>query len=127
MSTPYDTDDAMVADESVQIRALNDAFRRELPSVVTALMHNRLVFTSGVAAHGDEFIDRALKAVRECAAFNEDNDPYGEHDFGSFQLDGAKLYWKIEYYDRLFDGRSRNPANAATTRRVLTILLAEEY
>jgi hypothetical protein len=27
------------------------------------------------------------------------NDPYGEHDFGSFELAGEKFFWKIDYYD----------------------------
>jgi Protein of unknown function (DUF3768) len=39
----------------------------------------------------------------------------------------VNLLWKIDCYDRLLDGRSRDPADAAVTRRVLTILLAEEY
>jgi Protein of unknown function (DUF3768) len=120
MSTPYDTDEELLVenDTSLHIRAL---------SVVPALMHNKLVFTSGVAAYGADFIERALNAVREFAAFNEGNDPYGEHDFGSFVLDGENLFWKIDCYDRLLDGRSREPADAAVTRRLLTILLAEEY
>jgi hypothetical protein len=129
MSTPYDTDEELLLehDTSLQIRALNDEFRKDFGSVVPALMRNKLIFTSGVAEHGDEFIERALQAVREFAAFNEDNDPYDEHDAGSFELDGVNLLWKIDCYDRLLDGRSRDPADAAVTRRVLTILLAEEY
>jgi uncharacterized protein DUF3768 len=129
MHTPYDTDDEMLAevDKSFQVRALNDEFRTELISPVSALWHNRLVCTSGVAAHGDDFIERALRAVREFAAFNEVNGPYGEHDFGSFELDGVMLYWKIDYYDPLHDGRSLDPADPDKTKRVLTILLADEY
>ena len=46
---------------------------------------------------------------------------------GAFELDGVNLLWKIDCYDRLLDGRSRDPADAVVTRRVLTILLAEEY
>jgi Protein of unknown function (DUF3768) len=130
MSTPYDTDEELLVenDTSLQIRALNDRFRTEFVSPVSPLRHSGLVCTSGIAAYGDDFIERALRAVREFATLNEDNDPYGaEHDFGTFELDGLNLYWKIEYYDALFDGRSRDPADAAVTRRVLTILLAEEY
>jgi Protein of unknown function (DUF3768) len=129
MSTPYDTDEELLVehDTSLQIRALNDEFRKEFASVVSGIMHNKLVFTSGVAAYGDDFIERTLKAVREFAAFNEENDPYDEHDAGSFELDDVNLLWKIDCYDRLLDGRARDPADAAVTRRVLTILLAEEY
>jgi len=32
--------------------------------------------------------------------FNADNDPHGEHDFGSFELEGEKLFWKIDLYER---------------------------
>jgi hypothetical protein len=129
MSTPYDTDEELLVenDTSLHIRALNDEFRKEFGSVVSAITHNTLVFTSGVAAYGDDFIERALNAVREFAAFNEENHPYDEHDAGSLELDGVNLLWKIDCYDRLLDGRSSDPADAAVTRRVLTILLAEEY
>jgi Protein of unknown function (DUF3768) len=33
-------------------------------------------------------------------AFTTDNDPCGERDFGSFLLDGEKLFWKIDYVDK---------------------------
>jgi Protein of unknown function (DUF3768) len=87
MSTPYDTDEELLVehDMSLQIRALKDEFRKDFASVVSALMHGKLVFTSGVAAYGDDFIERALRTVREFAAFNEENDPYDEHDAGSFE------------------------------------------
>jgi hypothetical protein len=29
--------------------------------------------------------------------FTNDNDPHRERDFGSFDLDGEKLFWKIDY------------------------------
>ena len=86
-----------------------------------------LVITSGVAARGNDFIDRAVHAVREYSAFTEDNDPYGEHDFGSFEIDGENLFWKIDYYDRLLEWGTPDPADPDVTRRVLTILLSEEY
>jgi len=35
-------------------------------------------------------------------SFSPDNDPYGEHDFGSFQLDSLTLFWKIDF-DNAFD------------------------
>jgi hypothetical protein len=76
---------------------------------------------------GNGFVDRAMIAVREFSDFTEDNDPHGEHDFGSFELDGETLFWKIDAYDTDYNFGSPNPADPAVTRRVLTILLAEEY
>ena len=59
--------------------------------------------------------------------FTEDNDPHGEHDFGSFKHRGQTIYWKIDYYDLLLKYGSDDPSDPTCTRRVLTILLAEEY
>ena len=56
--------------------------------------------------------------------FTPRSDPYGEHDFDAFELDGRKLFWKIDIYDA--DERYGSP-DPAVTSRVLTIMLAEEY
>ena len=68
-----------------------------------------------------------MEAVRAFDDFSENNDPYGEHDFGNFTLDGADVFWKIDYYDNDLRDGSPNPAEPALTKRVLTVLLAEEY
>ena len=128
MSTPDHSDELLVeADRALHIRALNDAFRTEPWSVGSALADDTLVITRGVADHGNDFIDRAISAVRAFSDFTADNDPYSEHDFGSFEIDGEELFWKIDYYDRELEWGSPDPADPAVTRRVLTILLAEEY
>jgi len=65
-------------------------------------------------------------------SFTSDNDPYGEHNFGSFEHEGKKIFWKIDYYDRASFGIGRDmgsddPSDAAKTLRVLTVMLADEY
>jgi hypothetical protein len=76
-------------------------------------------------------------------AFDEDNDPSSERDFGCvYQLgdgqwtterprmcDGERerVFWKFDYYDRELMFSSEDAANPAVTRRVLTIMLADEY
>jgi hypothetical protein len=59
--------------------------------------------------------------------FGEDNDPWDEHDFGSFKHRGRTINWKIAYYDRDMRFHSPNAADPAVTRRVLTIMLADEH
>lgn len=129
MSTPYD--DETVADDAaalaLRIRELNDLFRREPGAVGVKVGLDKLVITRGVAARGDAFVDSAIRAVRDYADFTADNDPYGEHDFGQFTLDDADLFWKIDYYDTQLEYGSPNPADPDVTRRVLTVMLAEEY
>ena len=59
--------------------------------------------------------------------FTEANDPYDEHDFGSFDYNGEMIYFKIDYYDKNYQYLSEDPANPNLTNRVMTIMLAEEY
>jgi len=69
----------------------------------------------------------ALTKAATFDGFTEDNDPHGEHDFGSFELVGRKFFWKIDYYDKECRCGSEDPADAAKTTRVLTLMLAEDY
>jgi len=111
----------MTTDDTTQtIQELNDAFRRTGDG-------GRIIFTAGVSALGVVFSHQALALVRRFEDFTPDNDPHGEHDFGSFTHEGQKLFWKIYYYDSACEFGSENPANPAQTTRVLTIMLADEY
>lgn len=107
-------------DNTTRIRELNDAFRLGGEG-------GRILFTAGVSALGVAFSHQALSLVRRFDAFNEGNDPHGEHDFGAFDLHGEKLFWKIDYYDALCEYGSEDPADPAMTTRILTIMLASEY
>lgn len=104
-----------------RIRDLNDAMRRAGPSSGCWIM------TRGVTDEGVCFMGRAVAAVQAFDVFTEDNDPYGEHDFGAFDLGGQRVFWKIDYYDRGMEHGSEDPADPDATVRVLTILLASEY
>ncbi|MGB4768509.1 MAG: DUF3768 domain-containing protein, partial [Candidatus Saccharimonas sp.] len=63
--------------------------------------------------------------VQEFKDFREDNDPYCEHDFGSLTVTGNMVFWKIDYYDQALKGWC-DPFSP-DCRRVLTVMLAEEY
>ena len=104
----------------VKIRTLNDAFR-------TTLMGGRVMLTSGVRELGEAGVRRAMVLVSGFIAFCEDNDPHGEHDFGAFEIEGEKLFWKIDYYDKALEHGSEDPADPTRTTRVLTVMLASEY
>src|SRR5690349_11650474 len=103
-----------------RIRALNDELRRNLPE-------GHAVMTAGVAALGPEAVARIVKTIAVYDDFCHANDPHGEHDFGSFEADGHKIFFKIDYFDRAFTHHSPDPSDPALTERVITIMLAEEY
>jgi Protein of unknown function (DUF3768) len=104
-----------------RIRRLNDAMRHG------QVEHGSIVITAGLQARDEAYLSRAAQTVAEFSDFSEGNDPHGEHDFGAFDLDGEKLFWKVDYFDRSLKWGSPDPANPVVTHRVLTIMLASEY
>jgi hypothetical protein len=103
-----------------RIRQLNDEFRRTFRG-------GRVMMTASVDALPDMVKAGALLQVTAFEAFTEDNDPHGEHDFGSFELAGRTFFWKIDYYDKWTEHGSQDPANPEITTRVLILMLAEDY
>ena len=65
--------------KTARIRELNDAFRRTFAG-------GKVTMTAGVYALPDMVKAAALQKAATFDAFTEDNDPHGEHDFGSFEL-----------------------------------------
>ncbi|MBB4114575.1 hypothetical protein FHT80_003926 [Rhizobium sp. BK226] len=107
-------------ERTATIRSLNDAFRRN-PTA------GRAVITPSVSALPHDQRLALLMAVVGFGDFNAGNDPYNEHDFGAVEQDGVSYFWKIDYYDQDYDMGSPDPANPHVTRRVLTIMRADEY
>ena len=103
-----------------EIKKLNDLLR-------TTFLTGKVVLTEGFRDLEDKTKEELITKIREFKEFHANNDPYGEHDFGSVEHDEIKVYWKIDYYDRNFKYLSPNPADSKLTCRVLTIMLAEEY
>jgi len=85
------------------------------------------MITASVQAKGPVFVRQAALAVITFNNFPAGDDPYGERDFGAFNLAGEQLIWKIDYYDRMLRGASPDPTDPAVTRRVLTLMLASDY
>lgn len=104
-----------------RIRELNDRFRTHGQG------RGSIMVTSGIQEKGAEFVLAAVEAVRAFDNFSQDNDPWGEHDFGAVELEGEKVFFKFDYYDLALRQGSENPANEGCTHRVLTIMLANEY
>lgn len=87
----------------------------------------QLVVTNGVYRLPGYDSRELLQALVDYDAFDADNDPHGERDFGDIQVFGTDLLWKIDYYDLKLEYGSADPADPDVTTRVLTIMLEQEY
>ncbi len=103
-----------------RIRNLNDAFRKTFTG-------GKAVITPGLAALGPEAVARIIQTVAVFDDFCHSNDPHQEHDFGCFDADGHRVFFKIDYFDKSLTYHSPDPADPLVTERVITIMLAEEY
>lgn len=115
------TDRENSIEQSQRIAKLNDAFR------MSGGVGGRFMITAGVQALGPISVAGLCRLVIRFDTFTEDNDPYGEHDFGSIEYGGQKFFWKIDAYDKALEFGSPDPADPAVTTRVLTLMLAKEY
>jgi hypothetical protein len=109
-----------VVNSTQRIRELNDELRQHLVGGLA-------VMTPGVAALGQQAVERIVQTISVFDDFCHANDPHEEHDFGSFKVDGQMIIFKIDYFDKSLSHNSPDPSNPSVTERVITIMLAEEY
>lgn len=124
-------------EQAARIARLNDLARQAMGVACT------VVATVGFRSLSDADQSRVRELIETFDAFTEDNDPHGERDFGCvYQLgngrwtterprvredERTRVFWKLDYYDRELRFASEDAADPAITRRVLTIMLADEY
>ena len=112
-----------MTDNTEKIRQLNDAARKREASA-------RWLFVGylGDELHDDATrLDSIMKTVSEYADFDQGNDPYGEHDFGSFTFGGEQISFKIDYYDLNFENGSDDPADPEVTGRLISVFYTKDY
>ena len=126
MSIPDELRDKCAVD-SPRIRELNDALRTCTDPILRLVINGQLVITRGIHERGDEFFRHAVTAVRAFDDFNADNDPHGEHDMAFLEVEGERIFFKVDYFDPELRHHSADPSNPEITRRVLTIGLASDY
>jgi hypothetical protein len=102
------------------IRELNDNFR-------STFRGGRVVFTPGILSLTDAARGEIVRRTMTFSDFNDGNDPYQEHDFIAFELEGSHIFVKIDYYAPDFEHGSDDPSDPAKTARVMTIMTPEEY
>lgn len=102
------------------IARLNDALRKEGDE-------GTIMVTRGVLAITGYNSPELAEALAAYHAFDADNDPHGERDFGDLTLWGQDMFWKVDYYDVDLRYGSDDPADPDKTKRVLTVMLTSEW
>lgn len=106
--------------KAARIRGLNDQLRCKA-------LGGRIVITGGIEALGSRAAAKVLAAVAGFDEFTEDNDPWGEHDCAVLTVEGRRIIFKVDYFDRDLAYHSPDASDPAVTERVMTVMLAEEY
>ncbi len=109
-----------MANKSNQIRQHNDAFRQ-------SFLGGQVLITNGTDRLSPTAKLELFDVIKSYDAFTEHNDPHAEHDFGSLTFHRDQYFWKIDCYDKDMLYHSPDPTNPKLTKRVLTIMMAEEY
>lgn len=113
------------------VAAHNDLFRQSRCLVIPAdmILPGVVVMTQSLAACEPEFIDRARIAIGEIDEFDPNNDPDCYHDFGSVEIDGQAVWFKID----MFEAGTRKTYGAETpdvaerTERVMTLMFPSDW
>lgn len=111
---------AHVEERKHTIQRLNDKFRRTFIGGIVSV-------TPAVDALHPSKQEDIFDLVQMYCLFDENNDPHGEHDYGSFTYEGIRYAFKIDYYDKHMRGHSPDPASPRHTTRVMTIMTVMEY
>lgn len=106
--------------EHVRICAWNDHLRR-------CHRGGMFVISRGVAALPRTVWAEVINAVAGFDAFTPENDPFGEHDCAVVAVGALEVIFKIDYFDPTLLHHSDDPSDPRVTRRVMTIMLTEEY
>ncbi len=124
--------DTMDAPNAEKVAAQNDAFRRNACLVIPygagdPVLKGQMVLTQAVHAEGIGFVQSCLGAIGRLDHFPADNDPDGFHDFGSVEVHGTTVWFKIDFYDAADRNYgSEAPDDPARTYRVLTVLFPSD-
>jgi hypothetical protein len=102
------------------IALLNDHLRKTATG-------GTIMVTQGVLAISGYNSPELAEALAAYDAFDADNDPHGERDFGDLTLWGEEMFWKVDYYSQDLRYGSDDPADPDKTKRVLTVMLTSEW
>jgi hypothetical protein len=69
----------------------------------------RLFQTAGISALPLADQSAIREKVETFNTFTPDNDPHGERDFGAFEHNGERIFWKVDYYAPTWNTPAKTP------------------
>jgi hypothetical protein len=111
--------DIVTPDKLERICELNDNLRKSFSG-------GEVVLTSSVAALPDMVKASVLDQVALFEAFNEENDPYGFHDYGSFDYCNREFFFKIDFFTLEPSDEPLDLADPSKALRIMTVGLAQD-
>ena len=113
------------------IQQKNDNFRKNVLKIA-ANDHNHFHPSPAIQhlylTQPEQFF-RLLEEVMFYTGFDEDNDPWREHDLAFFEFNDTRYFWKIEYFDKNFEYgvEDKDKLNDEVCKRRLILAEASEY
>jgi len=104
------------------IEAQNNAFRSTFSP-----FYGMVQFSNLCQALVPEKLNQLIKLVQSAGKTDEGDNPYGENDFGTVDLNNNTYYWKIDYYDSTYSYHSEDKSDLKKTNRLLSIMHCSEY
>lgn len=108
--------------KKARIRELNDELRTKGYS-----RNGKIVAMGALAQNGEAKQIRVVLGASSHTDWNSGDDPYGEHDFGKFEIEGEAFIFKIDYYALDEIHGSEHPDDPSVTIRVMTLMYASDY
>jgi hypothetical protein len=105
------------------IAKINDEFREKL----VPDDFNDVFISLEVSFLEDDELEGLKEMIRKYNNFNDDNDPYGEHDMGSLTYNSRTYFFKIDYFKLGNFNEGADPYQEKEVSRVMTIMHASEY
>ena len=108
-----------------KVAKLNDFLRGYI--LTATPVKDKIVITEGVSKLDKQIQKKVFQKVKNYKDFDEDNNRFGERDFGAFGVNCMDFFWKISYYDNNMKYHSEDKSDPEKTTRVLTIMRSEEW
>ena len=114
--------------KSTLIAQQNDEFRRHLGDPAKTSIKGVVHLTRSVTSLPDHEQEELYADIAAFNLFREDNDSWGEHDYGRVTARSGDFYFKIDYFENSdFEYGSPDASDLDCTYRVMTIAAVEDY